>query len=108
MALIGRLLALLSVLLMPLGMEAAAASAPAIGHYAMVGTAMEHCPDQSSKHEHNDGLAMCSMACASALPAQDLVRDDTILRSHQLVLPITEQTLHGLHPDTATPPPKRS
>ena len=106
MGVIGRLLVLFAVLLMPLGMAPAAASAPANHHATMAGMAMEHCPDQSSKHDHNDGLAMCSMACASALPAQDLARDETPLRHHQLVIPMMVQTLHGVLLEIATPPPK--
>lgn len=106
MGIVGRLLILLAVLLMPLGMEPAAA-APAFGHHRMMaGTAMEHCPDQSSKHQHAKGLAMCSMVCASTLPAQDSVRDETVLRAPQLVMPMTETVLHGRRPDIATPPPK--
>jgi hypothetical protein len=105
MGIVGRLLVLLAVLLMPLGMEPASA---ANHHATMAGVAMEHCPDQSSKHQHNDGLATCSMACASALPAQELARDDTLLRDHQLVAPLPVHTLHGVQPEIATPPPKRA
>ena len=107
MGLIGRLLVLLAVLLMPLGMAPASAVASPIKHHAMMAEmAMEHCPDQSSKHEHNDGLAMCSMACASALPAQDVARDETLPRHHQLVMPMRVQTLRGVLLEIATPPPK--
>ena len=107
MGLIGRLLVLLAVLLMPLGMAPAAAVASPVNHHAMMaGMALEHCPDQSSKHEHNDGLAMCSMACASALPAQDLARDETLVRHHLLVIPMMVQTLRGVLLEIATPPPK--
>lgn len=107
MAMIGRLLVLLAVLLMPLGMEPAAVSSPAMDHNMMMpGGSMEHCPDQSSRHEHNDGLATCSMACASALPVQELVRDETLLRRHQLVMPMPGDMLHGIQPDIATPPPR--
>ena len=103
MSVIGKLLVLFAVLLMPLGMHPAFAA----GHHTMVaGTAMEHCPDQSSKHQHNDGLAMCSMACASALPAQELVRNQTLIRRPQLVIALAGHVLHGLQPETATPPPK--
>ena len=107
MAIVGRLLVLLAVLLMPLGMAPAVASAsPADHHPMMAGMAQEHCPDQSNKHERNDGLAMCSMACASALPAQEVARDEMPLRHHQLVAPMTTQTLHGILLEIATPPPK--
>ena len=106
MGVVGRLLVLLAVLLMPLGMAPAAASASPVDHHAMAGMAMEHCPDQSNKHEHNDGLAMCSMACASALPAQELARDEMPLRHHQLVGPTMTQRLHGILLEIATPPPK--
>jgi hypothetical protein len=106
MGIVGRLLVLLAVLLMPLGMAPAAASASPVDHRAMAGMAMEHCPDQSNKHEHNDGLTMCSMACASALPAQELTRDEMPLRHHQLVGPTMTQTLHGILLEIATPPPK--
>jgi len=109
MSVVGRLLVLLAVLLMPLGMEPAAASEPSINHHATIaGTATKHCPGQSTNHGHIDGLAMCSMACASALPAQELVRDEAPLQGHQLVMPVKADTLRGIHPDIATPPPKRA
>ena len=103
MGVVGRLLVLFAVLLMPLGMEPASA---ADHHMTMASTAMKHCPDQSGKHQHNDGLAMCSMACASALPAQELVRDETPIRRPQPVIPMTRPALHGIQLEIATPPPK--
>ena len=103
MGIVGRLLVLLAVLLMPLGMEPASA---ANHHATMAGMAMEHCPDPLNKHQQNDGLAMCSMACASALPAQELVRGETPVGRPQLAMPMASHVLHGLHPETATPPPK--
>lgn len=107
MGTLGRLLVLLAVLLMPVAMQSAAASASHTDHHAMMaGTAMGHCPEQSSGHQHNDGLATCSMVCASILPAQELARDDTRLRDHQLVAPVPTRTLHGILPEIATPPPK--
>jgi hypothetical protein len=107
MDVIARLLVLLAVLIMPLGMAPAAASASPVGHRAMMaGMARGHCSDQSNKDEHNDGLAMCSMACASALPAQDVAHDGPPLRHHQLGIPIITQTLHGVLLEIATPPPK--
>ena len=104
MTVVGRLLLLLAVLLMPIGMAPAAASAS--HHQVMAGEGMEHCPDRSNKHEQDGGLAMCSMACASALPAQELVRDEISLRRSQLVSPMVAQTLQGILLEIATPPPK--
>ena len=107
MAVFARLLLLLSMLLMPLHMATAAASAPrADEHTMMAGMPMEHCPDQSSKHQQHDGLAPCSMACASSLPAQELFRDAPQLADHQLVMPIEERSLRGILQEIATPPPK--
>ena len=106
MGIIGRLLLLLAVLLMPVGMEPAASAPMASHHIMMTTTAMERCPDQSGEHQHNNGLAMCSMACASALPAQELVRGEAPIRRPELVTAMTVQALDGIHPETATPPPK--
>jgi len=107
MSMLGRLLVLLAVLLMPLGMQSAAASPTPSDHHAMMTeTPMGHCPDQSGGHQHQDGLATCSMVCASTLPAQDWARDDTSLREHQLVVPVPARTLHGVLLEIATPPPK--
>lgn len=107
MSVVGRLLLLLAVLLMPLGMAPAAASASPVGHHQMMaGMGMEHCPDRSNKHDEDKGLAMCSMACASALPAQELARDEIPLRRHQHLIPMVAHTLRGILPEIATPPPK--
>lgn len=109
MAIVARLLLLLSVLLMPLGMGSAAASGPPLSHHAIIaGPSMEHCPDQSNRHERNEGMALCSMVCASALPAQDPARDDTCRRDHQLVAPTVGHVLTSIQPEIATPPPKAS
>lgn len=107
MGTLGRLLVLFAVLLMPVAMQSAAASAPHSDHHAMMaGTPMGHCSERSNGRQHNDGLATCSMVCASTLPAQELARDDTRLRDHQLVAPVPTQTLHGILLEIATPPPK--
>ena len=106
---LGRLLVLLAVLVMPLGMARAAAAMPSMAHHAVMSVpAMEHCPDQSSKHDDNAGPAMCSMACASALPAQDLVRDEMPLQASQLVVATPAETLRGILMEIATPPPNLS
>ena len=102
---IAKLVLLMAVLIMPLGMTPAGASAH--DSRAMADMPIQHCPEQS-RHEHHDGIAACSMACASALPAQELVRAEPVCADHQLVRPIMAQILQGLHPEVPAPPPKMS
>lgn len=104
MATLCKLLAFIAVLLMPLGMQPAAA-APVRHHAAMP---MQHCPDQPSSHDFKGGMAECTMVCSAALPAVDRAQE-----GHFVIVCAPSETavariLHGLHPDTATPPPKRS
>ena len=100
-----RLFALLAVLLMPFGMQPAA-GAPAAGHPASM--PMQHCPEQAPRHDPKGAFAECTMACSAALPAADRADD----RPPLLICAPSEaaavRIMHGLHPDTATPPPKRS
>jgi hypothetical protein len=92
------------MLLMPLGMTPGAA-APA--HQAMSGEMpMGHCPDQGSGHDDKRGLADCTMACAAALPPAVAHTDEPLLSPGSRLEPALAQRLHGLHPDTATPPPR--
>lgn len=99
-----KLVALIAVLLMPLGMQPASA-APA---QHLVSMPMEHCPEQGPKHSNRAGFMECAMACSAALPASEFASEQPM----PIVCAPTEseaaQILHGLHPDTATPPPKRS
>jgi hypothetical protein len=97
---IPRLLALIAVLLMPLGMATPAAAHP------MADMAMSHCPDQPSHHQQKAWSAECTMACASALPAFDRAEDQIGPVARVAFVSLPAQPLHGLHPDTATPPPK--
>lgn len=102
-----KVLLLFSLLLMPLGMGPVAASAPSGDHHSMTaGTAIEHCPERPSKHEQGNGQSLCAMACASALPAQDIAHDDAFLLDHQLISPVVALKLHSIDPDIVVPPPK--
>ena len=69
MAFAWKLLTLVAVLLMPIAMTAAPASATV--HHQGASMPMQHCPEQGSKHESKSAFAECTMACASALPAAD-------------------------------------
>jgi hypothetical protein len=104
MAAVWKLLILIAVLLMPFGM-----TAPAAPHRMTAATMpIGHCPDQDSNHGMKAGFHECTMACAAALPAADLVASEPLTIVCQRIAPPAAERLHGLHPETATPPPKRS
>ena len=105
MAFVWKLLVLLAVLFMPFGMAGASAATP--DSAPMAGMPMGHCPDQTPKHDRQGGIAPCTMACAAALPAMD-VATELLELSPETGLPRAVEAMHGLHPDIATPPPKRS
>jgi hypothetical protein len=98
----GKLLILLAVLLMPFGMQPATA-APAAHEMTMP---MEHCPDQAPGHGGKAGFAECTMACSAALPAMDRAADEPLFIVNAPTEPPVVQALDGLHPETATPPPR--
>lgn len=101
---VAKLLILVAVLLMPFGMTAPAAAAE---HHAPAASMQgEHCPDEGSKEDSSDGLAQCTMACAAALPAADLGDDLPLRIACAPAQSALTHSLHGLHPETATPPPK--
>jgi len=100
------LLALLAVIVMPFGMAPAQASSAQ--HHAMAGMPMEHCPDQQSPGALHAGFSECTMACSSALPPLDATPAMTPMMVSAEPLQTAAERLHGLHPETATPPPRRS
>lgn len=106
MAFAWKLLALIAVLLMPLGMTGAHAAAS--HEAARADMPMGHCPDQGSRHDRQNGIAACTMACAAALPAFAASTDDALPSIPVPALSADVPALHGLHPDIATPPPKRA
>jgi hypothetical protein len=104
--LIGKLLVLLAVLAMPFGMSVASAGVP--DHPMSAQMPMDHCPDQATGKGHKSPFAECTMACSAALPAVY-----TRLAERPVIVcvpaqPAAAQSLDGLHPDIATPPPKAS
>lgn len=104
--LLAKLGLLLAVLLMPLGMAPAAATS----HHSMAAMMSGHCPDQApANHVKGDGIADCAMACAAALPAADAAPESAPLSlADTPLLAVAVERLHGLHPETATPPPRAS
>lgn len=105
MALVWKLLTLIAVLAMPLGMTAAPAAATQ--HHA-VSLPMQHCPEQAPGHDPKGGFAECTMACSAAIPATDRSSERPSIAEVEPVRPLAMRQLHGLHPETATPPPKVS
>ena len=102
--LIARIALMLAILLMPLSMTPSAASQA--HHMMAAGAPMEHCPDQAPGHDANGALAQCTMACAAAVPATSASAEEPRLVAAEIAKPGLTQRLHGLHPETATPPPK--
>lgn len=99
------LIALLAVLLLPFAMvPAAAAGSP---HHS-ASMPMQHCPEQAPAHGMKGGVAECTMACSSALPAFDAASEETVQADRGCNPVMVAHVLHGLHPDPATPPPKAS
>ncbi len=96
----------LAMMLMPLGM--APVSSTVSHHSMMTEMPMGHCPDQAPTHDMKGGIPECTMACAAALPAGGSTVGEPLLIVCDPVRPGTADPLHGLHPETATPPPKRS
>jgi len=103
--LIAKLLVLLAVLLMPLGMSATPAAAHQSSSASMP---MNHCPEPAPSHHSKAGFVECTMACSAALPAVDIPQEQHALVANLPVERAAAQMLQGLHPDTATPPPKAS
>jgi hypothetical protein len=101
-----RLVALIAMLLMPLGMSAV----PAVVHHGRAAAAMpmQHCPDQGSKPSLKGGFAECTMACSATLPAAYPADKQPLPVICAPAAPTAARALNGLHPDTATPPPKVS
>src|SRR5690348_8481514 len=100
-----KLLVVLAVLVMPFGMAPAWAAAPAQHHVAMP---MQHCPEPAPNRSGKAGFVECTMACSAALPAADDAIEQPLVIICAPTGPAAAQILSGLHPDTATPPPKRS
>jgi len=105
MPLAAKLLTLIAVLLMPFGMTAVPAAA--MQHHA-ASMPMQHCPEQAPKPAGKAGFVECTMACSAALPAMGIGRDQQVLIVCVPAEASAVKQLHGLHPETATPPPKRS
>ncbi|HKX92282.1 MAG TPA: hypothetical protein VJM15_07650 [Sphingomicrobium sp.] len=104
--LIAQMLLLAAVLLMPLGMAPAAGATS--HHEAAMDMPMEHCPEQEDGQGPEAGLAHCMMACSAALPVAFASGEQRFVIICAPSERAAARILRGLHPETATPPPKRS
>ena len=101
---LAKLLLMLTVLLMPFGMAAPAAAAT----HPMPAAAMpmQHCPEQGrASHPMS---AECTMACAATLPAVGMSAEEHVPLVAAPAPRALAERLLGLHPETATPPPRFS
>jgi hypothetical protein len=96
-----RLLALLALVLMPIGM----ASAPAAAHAPMAGAPAEHCVDQSQPDELPSPQAMDCVAC-TAMAASEMPVPTPLLAPSPPRLIALADVFVGIVPEIATPPPK--
>jgi hypothetical protein len=103
--LIARLVLFVAVLLMPFGMNAAPAAPHVMPSASMP---MQHCPDRPPSHHGKTGMAECTMACSSALPADDRSAGEALMMTSPPPAPALAQILRGILLETLTPPPKRS
>lgn len=105
---LAKLLLMLAVLAMPFVMAApAAAATPHHPAHAAAAMPMQHCPEQG-RTSHAMG-SECTMACAATLPAVGGTSTEEHFALVAAPAPRTlAEPLLGLHPETATPPPRFS
>ena len=99
------ILIVIALALMPLGMAAPAAAAA--HHPAAASGAAEHCPDRNAAPLANNGIGECAMGCAAAIPPFDRIAGPPSPPATP-ELRVFVEPLTGLHPETATPPPRSS
>lgn len=104
---LAKLLLMLAVLLMPFGMAAPAAAAlPHRPAHAAAAMPMQHCPEQGRAPYAM--CAECTMACAATLPAVGMSAEKHVPFVTAPAPRALAEPLLGLHPETATPPPRFS
>ena len=98
-----KLMSLLALVLMPFGMSAAMA---APGHQPTAATA-EHCGEHGGQPAEKSPKqsAACAVACSMLIAAETPMDEPAPAVRLPPARPLAERGT-GLHPDTATPPPK--
>ena len=108
-AMIAKLLTLLALVLMPFGMSPAAAEAmPAAAQHHAASTAA-HCPAPESEDsgKADQQSADCTVTCAALVAPAPTAAPPPALTPPPPARPLAG-TRRGLHPEAATPPPKRA
>ncbi|WP_310468177.1 hypothetical protein [Sphingomonas sp.] len=104
-ALVIKLLTLIALAMMPFGMAAPAAAQPA-GHHAAA-AADVHCPDPAGDRDSQAPKSNeCAMTCAAIVAPEFVASPAPALNPPPAVRPLAQRG-SGLHPEAATPPPKR-
>ena len=101
-----RLLTLLALVLMPFGMGAANAVP---SHDAPAAATAQHCDEHGSRptDQSRDEAMDCAVSCSMLAVAEAQVEEPAVAHAI-LTAPLLAERGTGLHPDTATPPPKLS
>ncbi len=101
-----RLLTLLALVLMPFGMGAASA-VPV--HHAAAAADAGHCDEQGGEPagQSREQASDCAVSCSMLALAEARIQAPVQTPRMALARPLLERGT-GLHPDTATPPPKHS
>ena len=100
-----RLLTLVALVLMPFGMGNSAAIA---GHHRATAAA-GHCDDQGGEpaEQSSDQAIDCATACSMLATTESVLEEGSPTIFAPATRPLADRA-SGLHPDTATPPPKLS
>jgi hypothetical protein len=106
MAAFWKLFVLLAVMLMPFGMGVAMA-APV--NQAPTATTAQHCDEHGGQpaEKSTRQSADCAIACSMLIPA-DTRLDEPLPAARLPAARLLVESGAGLHPETATPPPKLS
>ena len=104
-AMILRVLTLVALVLMPFGMGAAMAGQ---AHHAPAAASAEHCSEQSGEPGgKSTKISVDCIACSMTITTQARLREPASAVPLPAARPLAERGT-GLHPETATPPPKIS
>jgi len=106
-AAIFRLLALVAIVLMPLGMTGPAMAQPTSAEHTALAMQMGHCNEQPAKEKAPGPSNMDCTAMCTALPAADSPLPAETMRPVALLTAAIAARFTGIEPEIATPPPRQ-